>query len=143
MSDRARVFLDTNLLVYLFDRDAPAEKRQRAARLLQEEAIDGRAVISTQVLQEFYVALTSKLARPVPSEEAEEAVRNLNALPVIQVDPQMVLAAIRQGRHHRLNFWDALIYQAAVEAGCDTLLTEDLNDGQQIGPVRIENPFLS
>jgi len=117
-----RVFVDTNLLVYLFDRDAPPEKRAR-------------------VRQEFYVAPTAKLATPLSPEEAEEAVTGFASLPVVQVDPPMVIAAIRAGRRHRLSFWDALIVQAAVEAGCARPLSEDMNHGRQLGPVRIENPF--
>ncbi len=136
-----RAFFDTNVLVYLFDEDAPANKA-RAQKLLEEEVSRGQAVLSTQVLEEFYVSVTRKLAEPLESEMAERAVRDLAALPLIQIDAQMILAAIRRSRDLQLSFWDALIIEAAITSGADRLFTEDLRHGQQIESVRIENPFL-
>lgn len=140
MSDR--IFLDTNVLVYLFDRSAP-RKQARARELLEVEGVAGRLALSTQVLQEFFVSVTRKLARPLPPEEAERAARNLTILPVIQVDIEMLLRAMAGSRRHRLSFWDALIVEAALAGGCQLLLSEDLQHGRQIGGLRIENPFLS
>lgn len=136
-----RSFFDTNVLVYLFDRDAP-EKQQTARHLLQDEVRAGRGVLSTQVLQEFYVTVTRKLARPLPPEDAERAVRDLAALPVTQVDSPLVLAAIGRSRSLRLSFWDALIVEAAIASGARRLLTEDLQHGQRIDGLEIQNPFL-
>ena len=90
-----RAFFDTNVLVYLFDTDAPG-KQGLARDLLRRTAAEGHVVLSTQVLQEFYVAATRKLAVPLSSEDAERAVRDLAAFSVIQVDPALILAGIRK-----------------------------------------------
>lgn len=131
-------FVDTNVLVHLFDRDSP-EKRRRARALLSELA--GRTVVSTQVLQEFFVTLTRKLARPLPEQEAEAAVRDLAALDVVELDVGLVLQAIATARRQRLSLWDALIVEAALSRGCEQLFTEDLQDGQKLGSLRVQNPF--
>jgi predicted nucleic acid-binding protein len=136
MSDRA--FVDTNVLVYLFDRDAP-DKRGRARTLLAE--LGGRAVLSTQVLQEFFVSVTRKLARPLPEDEAEAAVRDLARLDVVELDVALVLQAITRARRQRLSLWDSLIVEAALARGCEVLFSEDLQHGQKLGALRIENPF--
>jgi predicted nucleic acid-binding protein len=135
-----RVFFDTNILVYLFDADAP-EKQTQARERFQAEASSGRAVLSTQVLQEFYIAVTRKLAVPLTPEAAEEVVRNLAVLPVVRIGPNRILAAIARSRSLKLSFWDSLIVEAAVSGGADCLLTEDLQHGQTIETLRIENPF--
>jgi predicted nucleic acid-binding protein len=135
-----RVFFDTNILVYLFDADA-AEKQTKARERFQAEASAGRAVLSTQVLQEFYVAVTRKLAVPLEPEAAEEVVRNLAVLPVVRIDPERILAAIAKSRNLQLSFWDALIVEAALAGGAECLLTENLRHGQTIDALRIENPF--
>jgi len=134
-------FLDTNVLVYLFDTGAPAKQR-RAQEILEGETRDGRVLLSTQVLQEFYVAVTRKLAKPLDGESAERAVHDLAALPTVQVDTPMVLSAVARSRRERLSFWDALIVESAVAGRAGRLLTEDLQHGRVIDGVRIENPFL-
>ena len=136
-----RSFFDTNVLVYMFDMDAP-EKKARAQSLLKEETAAGRAVLSTQVLQEFYVTVTRKLSVPLPSETAEEAVRNLAALPVVEVNADLILRAIKRARRASLSFWDALIVEAALSSGAGVLFTEDLQHGQGIEKLQIKNPFM-
>jgi len=135
-----RVFLDTNVLVYVFDGDA-GPKQEIARRILTEAADSGRHVLSTQVLQEFYVTVTRKLARPLAHLDAAKTVAALAKLPVAQLDGDSVLAAIERADARQLSLWDALIIQAAVESGCTRLLSEDLQDGQTIDGVCIENPF--
>ena len=93
----ARVFLDTNVLVYLFDLDAP-EKQARAREILETEGASGRAMVSTQVLQEFYVSVTRKLAQPLDPETAYRAVEDLASLPVVQIDTTLILSAITRHR---------------------------------------------
>ncbi|MEM5790202.1 MAG: PIN domain-containing protein [Syntrophobacteraceae bacterium] len=137
-----RVFFDTNILVYLFDADDEAKKQLARARF-EAEASAGRAVLSTQVLQEFYVSVTRKLAVPLASETAVAVVRELGLLPVVVVDTDRILAAVRRSRLSRLSFWDALIIESALTGGAERLLTEDLQHGQIIDGLRIENPFLS
>lgn len=135
-----RYFLDTSVLVYLFDGDAPA-RQNRAQEIFQTYGSAGQLVISTQVLQEFYVTVTRKLAKPLEPEVAYRAVQNLTILPVCQVTPELVLSAIQRSLGLRLSFWDALIVQAALESGAAALWSEDLQHGQIIDGLRIENPF--
>ncbi|MGQ0592336.1 MAG: PIN domain-containing protein [Gammaproteobacteria bacterium] len=140
--DEQRRFVDTNILVYLFDMDAP-EKKATVAGLFEREGASGLLVVSTQVLQEFYVVVTRKLARPLAPEIAEQAVRDFATLPVRQVTPALVLSAIRRSIESRLSFWDALIVETASDAGATVLLTEDLQHGQVIDGIRVVNPFAS
>ena len=135
-----KTFFDTNVLVYAFDVDAPA-KRKKAALLLSERAAAGEVLISTQVLQEFYVAVTRKLAQPLAEEAALVATRELTAFPIINVDANLVLAAIRSSREHRISFWDALIVEAARSGGASVLYSEDFNDGQRFDGAMVKNPF--
>lgn len=137
----SRSFLDTNVLLYLFDGSEP-EKKVRAQETFSGEAESGRAVLSTQVLQEFYVNATRKLAEPLSPQDAGAQVRDFARLPLVRVDEAMILAAIERHGSMSLSFWDALIVEAALAAGADTLLTEDLQHGQEIGRLRIHNPFL-
>ncbi|MGB3682996.1 MAG: PIN domain-containing protein [Rubrobacteraceae bacterium] len=136
-----RSFFDTNVLVYLFDNDEP-EKKARAQGIYEREARAGRAVLSTQVLQEFYVNVTRKLSPPLSSEVAEERVRDFSKLSLVRVEVGMILSAIVRSREYMLSFWDALIVESALRGGADRLLTEDLQHGQVIEGLRIENPFL-
>jgi predicted nucleic acid-binding protein len=135
-----KTFLDSNILVYSVD-ESPAEKfkHDRAIELLSAEP-EG-LVVSTQVLQEFYVVATRKLSSPLSEERAEKAVRGIAKLDVVGVDASLVLAAIDTSRTVRVSLWDALIVEAASRAGCDRVLSEDLNAGQAIRGVRIANPF--
>ena len=134
-----RVFVDTNVFVYLFDRDAPA-KQAIASALIEAHA--DTIVLSTQVLQEFYVAVTRKLGKPLSESEAEAAVRRLAALSVVDTDVDLVLGAVVCSRRHRISCWDALIVEAALRAACSRLLTEDLQHGRSFAGLAVENPFL-
>jgi predicted nucleic acid-binding protein len=136
----SRTFFDTNVLVYLFDSDSP-DKQSRARSALRQALERGAAVISTQVLQEFFVTVTRKLARPLPAREAEAALRTLMELSVVQIDPDLILAAAVTSRRDRISFWDALILAAASVAGCDEVFSEDLQHGRSFGRVRLVNPL--
>ena len=133
-----RVFVDTNVLTYLFDH-SEAKKQARAERCLRTETRE--IFVSTQVLQELYVSLTKGRAPIATSEIAERAVREASRYSVVHIDTSLVLAAIEASRKHRVSFWDALIVRAAVQADCDVLFSEDLNAGQVIDGVTVENPF--
>lgn len=133
-----RRFLDTNILVYADDLEAGA-KRDRARDLVAEALSSGEGVVSTQVLQEFFVIATGKLGVEVAI--ARRKVELLAAMDVVGIDLDLILAAIDLRRLHSISFWDALILRAAAVAGCSLLLTEDLQDGQVVDGVRIENPF--
>ena len=135
-----RTFLDSNVLVYSVD-ESPSEKakHERAVELLSVQPEN--LVVSTQVLQEFYVVTTRKLKNPLSEERAGRAVRGIAKLDVVGVDAPLVLAAVDTSRTAQISLWDALIIEAASRAGCERVLSEDLNAGQVIRGVRIENPF--
>jgi predicted nucleic acid-binding protein len=137
MTDRA--FLDTNILVYAID-EAESKKRDIARRLLGS-AEPGEFVLSTQVLSEFYTVVTRKLAEPIPETTAAAVIDQLGLNPIVSIDSALVKAAIQTSSSSQLSYWDGLIVAAAAAGGCERLLTEDLNDGQVIGSVRVENPF--
>lgn len=136
-----RIFLDTNIVVYLFDTDSP-EKQRRAREILSGEDLRGRIIISTQVLEEFYVCVTRKLAEPLDPKVAYRAVQDLAALSVIQIDVPMIFSAISRSQRDQLSFWDSLIIQAAIVGGARILYSEDLQHGRIIESISIENPFL-
>lgn len=133
-----RVFLDTNVVVYADDKSA-GRKRDRSLALIADLVRASRAVLSTQVLQEYFVVATGKLG--VPAEIARRKVEALSRLDVVIVRPEIVLAAIDLHRLHKISFCDALVVRCAAAGGCTRLLSEDLQDGQVLEGVRIENPF--
>jgi predicted nucleic acid-binding protein len=139
MSD-GRTFFDTNVFVYLFDGDAPV-KQVRARQVFEEHARSGQIALSPQVLQEFYVTVIRKLARPLTPAAALEAVTHLDSFAVVAVDGATVLRAVHLHQSASLSFWDALIVQAALEGSCKRILSEDLQPGRSFGGLVIENPF--
>lgn len=137
-----KTFIDTNVPVYAVD-ESPAAKRKHDAAIALLSSDPDELVVSTQVLQEFYVTVTRKLAFPLPVDKAAAAARGLANLVVVGIDKPLALAAIATSRTARLSVWDSLIIEAARHAGCQRVLTEDLNHGQVIRGVRVENPFLA
>jgi predicted nucleic acid-binding protein len=135
-----RTFFDTNVLVYLFDEDSPS-KQARARELFSDQARSGRIVLSPQVLQELYVTVTRKLARPLSAEEALSSLTQLSVLPLVAVDGALILRAVQLHQRDSLSFWDALIVQAALEGNCKTLLSEDMQHGRRFGDLLVQNPF--
>ncbi len=133
-----RVFIDTNVLVYADDADAKV-KQKKAREILKKHIGAGTAVLSTQVLQEFYAIATRKLG--LEAGIARGRVETFARLDIVVIRPEHILAAIDLQRLRSLSFWDALVVRAAVSAGCARLLSEDMNDGQIIDGVRIEDPF--
>lgn len=133
-----RLFIDTNLLIYADDDDA-GERRDIARTKLEETIADERAVLSTQVLQEYFAVATRKLG--LAPAKARQRVEILADLDVVIVRPELILGAIDLHRLHSLSFWDALILASASAAGCASVLTDDLASGAVIAGVRIENPF--
>jgi predicted nucleic acid-binding protein len=137
MSDKT--FVDTNVLIYAHDVDAPA-KRQIANRLLDDLWEERTGVLSVQVLQEFYVNVTRKIARPLAKASARQVV-NAYAVWAVGVTPAEVASAFRIEDEARIGFWDALIVACALKSGANRIVSEDLNAGQRIGGIKIENPF--
>ena len=140
MSPAGRTFVDTNVLVYAHD--ASEAEKQRAARALLERLwADRSGVLSTQVLQEFYVVATRKFRPPMPRAEAREIVALYATWPVVQVDVELILDAAALEDEAQLSFWDAMVVEAARRAGAERLASEDFGAGRRIAGVAIENPF--
>lgn len=133
-------FIDTNVLVYAFDKRTSPKKRV-AQRLMNELMDENRLRVSTQVLQELFVTLTRKVSRCCSIEEALSILEDLTAWPLMVVDYAAIRAAGGLAAQAKLSFWDALVVVAAARTGAAVLYTEDLNDGQEILGVRISNPF--
>ncbi len=137
----AKVLVDTNVLVYAYDRSEP-EKQQRALEVLDRLAISGAGAISTQVLSEFFVAVTRKIAAPLSVPDACERVKNyLQSWTVLDLTGMIVLEATRGVRHHQFNFWDAQIWATARLNQIPVVFSEDFNPGQVTEGVRFINPF--
>jgi len=138
MSDRA--FVDTNVLVYAHDRSAGRKHevaRELVGRLWQERS----GVVSTQVLQELYVNLRRKAGSPLSATLAREVIEDYLRWPLVENGGEAILRAMAVEQRHGLSFWDALIVQAAQDAGVPVLYSEDLSHGHRYGPVTVENPF--
>jgi predicted nucleic acid-binding protein len=136
-----RVFVDTNVFVYLFDADAP-DKQQRARTVVSRLAAERRLTLSTQVLGELYVTVTRKLASPLSPTHAQRAVAALSAFPVVPIDTDLVDRAIVRSQVEQMSYWDALILEAAVEAGAEEVYSEDLQPGAPYRDVTVVNPLV-
>lgn len=137
----ARVLVDTNVLVYAYDRSAP-DKQRRALDVLDRLVVSGVGAISTQVLAEFFVAVTRKIANPLAVPEAYGRITNyLQIWTVLEVSGVIVLEAARGVRDHQFNFWDAQIWATARLNQIPVVFSEDFNPGQVTEGVRFVNPF--
>jgi predicted nucleic acid-binding protein len=138
----AKVFVDTNVLVYSRDVSEP-DKQARALAWMAAlwESRGGR--LSYQVLQEFYVTVTAKLEPGLPPTLARADVRNLLAWKPIGVDGRGLEEAWRLQDRYQLSWWDALIVAAAQVGDCRYLLSEDFQEGMELGDMRVINPFLN
>jgi predicted nucleic acid-binding protein len=139
MSDKC--FVDTNILVYAHDRSA-GEKHHRARKLLEELWNSGKGVLSTQVLQELCINLRRKAAHPLPVDEVRLLIREYSTWEVVTNTPESVLKALDVEMRYMTSFWDALILQAAEEAGAAILYSEDLAAGQRYGAIQVVNPLV-
>ncbi len=137
MSDKT--FVDSNILIYAHDADAKS-KHDVARSVLAALWSQRAGVLSTQVLQEFYVNVTRKLALPLPKAAARSVV-TAYAIWCREITPAEISSAFRIEDDFRIGFWDALIVASAVRSGASRILSEDLNAGQMIAGIRIENPF--
>jgi predicted nucleic acid-binding protein len=137
-----RVFLDTNIFVYSFDQSAP-RKAATAERLIREAVASHKGVVSYQVVQEFFNVALRRFARPMQTSEAEQYLGTVfRPLLAIHSSAALYSEALRMQSRGGLSWYDSLIVSAAAQAGCDVLLTEDLQDGRRFGSLRIANPFL-
>jgi predicted nucleic acid-binding protein len=136
-----RVFVDTNILIYAHDLDS-GTKNKKASRLLFNLWEAGTGILSIQVLQEFYVNITRKIPSPLSKSTARGIISNYSAWHVELNNPQTLLHASEIEERYQLSFWDSLIIASAYQSGADKILTEDLNHGQSIEGIVIENPFI-
>lgn len=134
-------FFDTNVLVYCMDAGDPdrqARAIERFARACEQDTV----VLSAQVLQEFYAVTTKTLQPPLSPAAAQAQVERLASFEVVGSSAMSVLEATRLAERHQLQWWDALILEAALRAQADVLVSEDGQHGQRFGKLTVENPFL-
>lgn len=134
-----RTFVDSNVLIYAHDFKA-TKKNPIAKAVLFDLWNEGTGVLSMQVLQEFYVNVTRKIPSPLPKDSARSVVSNY-AVWCVETGPAEIATAFRIEDEARIGFWDALIVSSAVKSGAARILSEDLNAGQLISGIPIENPF--
>jgi predicted nucleic acid-binding protein len=141
MSDVSqRQFVDTNILIYAHDRSA-GPKHLRAKALIQELWESGSGCLSIQVLQEFYVNVTRKVAQPLTPESAAQIIGDLSVWSVHRPSVDDVLYAIRLQSRFQLSFRDAMLVASALQLGCQILWSEDLNPAQVYEQISVVNPF--
>ncbi|MDM0080220.1 PIN domain-containing protein [Variovorax sp. J31P179] len=134
------IFFDTNVLVYAVDAGDPVRKEiaiDRFARAVKDDTV----MLSTQVLQEFYNITTRKLKPPLSAREAAGQLSQLCAFEVVGSSADSVLAASELAQKHRLQWWDALILEAAIRGNADVLVSQNGQHGQRFGKLVVENPF--
>ncbi len=134
-------FFDTNVLVYCMDAGDPLRQVRAIERFAQACEHD-TVVLSAQVLQEFYAITTRKLTPALSPAEAQAQVERLASFEVIGSSATSLLEATRLAQRHQLQWWDALILEAALRAQADVLVTEDGQHGQRFGKLTLENPFI-
>ncbi len=140
MEKKWLIFIDTNIFVYTIDNYNP-RKKNKCRKLLKNIVKNHKAVISTQVMQEFYVVGTTKLdLDPILVKNILHKFENIE---IVVVDIALIKEAIDISILNKLSFWDALIIVAAESAKCENLYTEDLTHGQIIRGVKIENPLIT
>ncbi|MBU4260213.1 MAG: PIN domain-containing protein [Proteobacteria bacterium] len=137
---KGKIFIDTNILIYAHDLDA-GSKNEISADLMLNLWENRMGIISTQVLQEFYVNVTRKILNPLSKSKARGIIESYLVWHVELNGIKTILFASEIEERHLLSFWDSLIIAAAYNAKADKILTEDLNHGQIIEGILIENPF--
>ncbi len=135
-----KMFVDTNILVYAHDLDA-GDKHEIATGVVSDLWESGNGVISTQVLQELYVTLTQKVPSHPKKSQVRRILNNYLAWDLAVNNGQTILQASEIEENYNISFWDAMIVSAAYSKNAAILLTEDLNEGQQIEGIKIVNPF--
>ena len=140
MSDNARQFVDTNILIYAHDRSAGI-KHEQARSLLIKLWAEQTGCLSIQVFQEFFVNVTRKVARPLAPDAAAQIITDLATWSIHRPDVSDVLEAIRIQGRFQLSFWDAMILVSAHRLECTILWSEDLSQGQIYEGIEVRNPF--
>jgi predicted nucleic acid-binding protein len=137
-----KFFLDTNIFVYSFDSAAPG-KQKKAQELIVKGITARKAIISYQVVQEFFNIALRKFSHPMTVAEAEHYLHTIfQPLLAVHSSHTLFSLAFRLQEGHRLSWYDALIVAAAMESQCIILYSEDMNQGHRFGELQIKNPFL-
>ena len=136
-----KYFVDTNILIYAHDR-AAGMKHERARQLIERLWTNGQGVLSTQVLQELCVNLRRKVANPISVDELRGLIRDYVSWEIVTNSPEAVIQALEIEVRYQTSFWDALILQAAEQAGAAALYSEDLAGKQRYGAVQVVNPLV-
>ena len=135
-----RFFIDSNILIYAYNRAEP-QKQSVATNLVAGFLQNENAVVSGQVLGEFFSVVTRRIPSPLSVEEATAVIDLISSLPVLDIDSAMVRRAIATHRRYGTSYWDSLIIAAAERAGCTKILSEDMNHGQSYHGIVVVNPF--
>jgi predicted nucleic acid-binding protein len=132
-------FVDTNVLLYAISRDpAEQDKAKRANAILSQQDL----ALSVQVLQEFYVQATrASRSDAITHEQAVRLIESFCRFPVQDITREIMTAALNARKQFQLSYWDAAIIEASRVLGCEVVLSEDLNDGQNYAGIRVTNPF--
>ena len=136
-----KYFVDTNILVYAHDRSTGV-KHLRAKVLVEQLWDSGNGVLSTQVLQELCINIRRKAGNPLPVDEVRLLIREYSTWEVVTNTPATVLKALDLEMRYKTSFWDALILQAAEDAGASILYSEDMAAGQHYGAIQVVNPLI-
>lgn len=139
MSDK--FFIDTNILIYTFDRSSPS-KRKTAISLVETALISGHGYISFQVVQECLNVLTRKFRTPLNADQARNYLQT-TLLPICRVHSSIPLyeRAIDLQERWQFSLYDSLILASALEANCSILFSEDMQNKQKIEYLMVINPF--
>jgi predicted nucleic acid-binding protein len=136
-----KVFVDTNIVVYAYDAGS-GEKHKISLKILKDLWYSGLGILSTQVLQEFFIVITGKMLKPLDIKTAKGIINDLLKWDIAVINGESLLGAIEIYQRHKYSFWDSMIIQSAIQGNATLLLSEDLLDGQTIQGVRIKNPFV-
>ena len=135
-----KIFVDTNILIYAHDKDAGG-KHFLARNIITDLWENKNGILSTQVLQEFYVNVTKKIQKPLSKNEAREIIQQYFTWEVVLINNEMILQASRIEEKQKISFWDALIVVAGNQVNASFLLSEDFNHAQRFGNLLVQNPF--
>ena len=136
-----KVFLDTNILVYAFDSSA-GKKHEIAKQILIDLWETSGGLLSTQVLQEFYVTVTQKIPKQLDRKLAAHIIEDLLHWDVVINDGKAIINAIDIQERFKFSFWDAMIIQAALSGGAGSIFSENLASGRKIQGMILKNPFI-
>lgn len=140
MKDSNYQFVDTNILVYAYDKSA-GEKHKVAKQIVEKLWKERNGALSTQVLQEFFVVVTKKVKNPLSFESASQIISDLKLWKVATIEVKDILEAIKLSQRYKISLWNALILCSAINLGCSVIWSEDLNSGQYFEKIKVVNPF--